>query len=431
MNFEYIHRWMNEDDFVFEAIDFQPDTKFGQALEDEINAIRNGRIGVKEIERSRIGDLIGQFTGMKAKVISTTGPHLSMDFGNMIQKNHPFVTWEREFVDNDGTLATIKKMGGVNIHVDMKRGYVHGLPDEIIHKYTIGAALLKNRALKTRQIVAGILHEVGHWLGAYVWMGRTLATNYLLTDFTLRVLEVNDEDKKYRIINEAKKKVGRSNDIFQHAADLNSFDQAQTIIIGSEIKESRRELGLDIYSVRGWEQIADQYASRWGYGKEVIDLLDNMYASEGMTPSFIRYERVASEIWAILFSASLLTTGVATGGILSILSGSLIFAGMICPTHQEEEYDDVKKRFQVIRKDMVGRLKETDDKEGQRIILKKLDAMQETVDKYSDELSLFKFMQKHFGFINGRRIHRNITTQKLLEELANSELNVLAARLEV
>ena len=101
---------------------------------------------------------------------------------------------------------------------------------------------------------------------------------------------------------------------------------------------------------------------------------------------------------------------------------------MLTDQHQEM-YDNPRKRFEVLRKDLIARLKGVSDPVAKKRILDNLDEMQGVISLYGKEFRLYAFLQGTFGPV-GRGRYRHKTSQQLLEEFANSELNVAAARLE-
>jgi hypothetical protein len=435
MLFSAIHAAMRQDTFALEAIDFQLDKKFGLELERELEYLNTQRMSKDALRRSRIGKIIEDFTGMPTTIIGHEEDELYMNYTDAVHKNHAFLTWQREWLENPQHAEKIIKDGSLPITVDLAKGRVLGIPKEWEHIIGIGAGLFKIKGMTIPMIVAGILHEVGHWLAYYVWLSRTTSTNFLLTDFVSRILGTHDPIKKMEIIDEYRR-AGVKNDVFAVAVEAKRPEELQVVIISSEVKEARSALGIDIYDSRAWEQMADQYATRWGYGKEVVMLLETLYANYGMNgwkwPAF----SILADL-AIIASFAMLAAGTvvlfAAGNPLAIYSGfgaAVLLMGVFFGDHQTEVYDSIKVRYQAVRKQLIAKLKVIDNKDLVRNTIEDIQAIDAVIDRVYDHVGIFKFLHNRLGFINGRRNFRHTTTQKLLEDFANSDLNILVAKLE-
>lgn len=398
-----------------EAIRFQPNKEFGEALEAEIKALRSEGATRKKIKASKLTEITKKYTGLSINYVGDEQTNAYIMFPE-VDSNHPFFTsgGTTAWTNTKETDRLEKKNPVMAFEVDLARGRVGGVISEIEHKSGIGLPLINGDfGFTVKECVAIILHEIGHALSFYEFYFRVMSTNYLLTHFAEDLVGAADDVKKAYVVKEYRD-TGAALTSAKEMAKTDNADEVRMHVIADSIREAKSTLGVDIYDQRGWEQLADQYATRWGYGKEIVTGLDRMYNAFGMATK-------ASWVNNVIGTVVMLGIGPA-GWAISLMI-------LLLADTQGRVYDEPKKRFEVIRKELISNMKVAKG-DARKSIREDIVQIDEILKDYEDWRSVFQFVQAHFGMINGRRQHRSITAQQLTEYFANSEVNLLAQRFE-
>lgn len=443
--FEEIKALRQHNALGMEAIDFQPKKEFGMAIEEELERLLgSGRVTKKAIAESNLAKIIEDFTGMPVKMVGETGYDAYMNFENVMNKNHPLIEgFIREFLTDSSTLVDYGKMKHQLITVDLRRGYIHNLRDDVKHIIGLGTGFFEKRSnINMKEVTAIMLHEIGHWFSYYEFLSRQLSTNAVMLDVTQRIMRIDDPQKRILAVSELRKE-GIDNKALDELDNVASEKEAMVLILSEEVKQARSELGIDIYDITQWEKLADQYCARWGYGRYVVTGLDKLYAETGTgTRAGAIVNLVTSTIFALsLVSGAFANTAVA---ITSLITGSfgvaavaalyaILAIGLLGLLGDPGWiYDDNKVRFDNVKKQLIARLKETDDKKEVRVLLNDIQAIEDIANRTfnDDDFNMFKLIGRRLGVINNRRNWRALESQRIMEYFANSELNIAAARLE-
>lgn len=431
---------------AMEAIDFQPKKEFGLAIEAELERIiSSGRVTKKVISESNLGSIIEHFTGMPIKMVGESGYDAYMMFDNAMNKNHPLIDgFIRNFLVDDvrKTMVEYGKMKHRFIRVDLRNGYIHNLNPDVKHVIGLGTKFFSgDTKINLKETTAFLLHEIGHWFAYYEFLVRSLSTNAILLDVSQRILNIDDPEKRILAVSELRKE-GIDNKALDEIEKVASAKEAAVLILTEDIKQAKSEFGIDVYDVAQWEKLADQYAARWGYGRYVVSAIDKLYQEYGMaTRASAISELVMSTRLAIGFAFTVfgsLGSGVAllamgnVGGLLFIFFAVLVLGFIGLMGDPAWEYDDNKIRFNNLKKQLIARLKETDDTKEIRQLLNDIKEMETIIDRTfnDDDYNAIKVLCRRLGVVSGRRRWRALEAQRIMEYFANSELHLGAARLE-
>jgi hypothetical protein len=403
------------DDLDAENIDWQKNNPLGPELEAELENLRGaGRVRLKDVKDSRINDIIFKHTGIKSVTVGMPDDYNAYAMWPSLTSDHPFLEDQgtkglhRQHVSGGKPKAPF--VGGVNT----KMGRLTGDFSKIHHEMGIGMPFLNDKRFDVKEIVAIMLHEIGHLFTYYSHLLQILTTNYHMKETVERAFEIKDEEQRIAFCTKAQLKRGELSSM-DEIGKAKSKEQLQVIFFNDILKDSNSELGSDLYSHRGWEYLADRFATRHGYGDQIVSGLARMYDIYGVVnPADTWGYRIVQFVFFAFLT-------MAYGLSLLILA---------LTDQQQKVYDDPKKRFQVVRKGVIENMKATNaSKEDIREMLRQINRIDEIVNKMEDDLpSSFEWLQRTFGFIRGREQYRNITTQQLLEHFANSEFRVQAER---
>ncbi|CAH0448060.1 hypothetical protein SM033_00236 [Vibrio phage vB_VpaM_sm033] len=409
------------DNILGDGLDQESMLKFkhsnlGPELEKEINLLRTrSTVRKKDVENSELAKIVFDHTGIRNKVKAMAGEYNAYAMFPTLSADHVFYdTYDNKQMVKDYFRVKSPEEAVVG-WVDVKAGRIGGYFSEIMHEQGIGLEFFNNSQFDTKEIVAIMLHEIGHLFYYYHKLSFMRSANYYMDHLAKELDEIKDPEKR---IAYATKKQLKKGDVKSLKEISQAKDKSQiTIILHNDIlEEAGSDLGINNYDTRGWEYLADRYANSMGYGDYVVSGLDRMYQIYGI-------RNTSKWVNAIIQTFVLIILTVYTAGVVPLLLLTLV-------DHQRPVYDDPKKRFEVIRKDMIGQLRllPIDDKEKPKII-RRIQNIDEVLNRMEpDTMDVFQFLQSHFG-PRGRKVYRHTTVQKTLEHFANSELRLRAERL--
>lgn len=210
-------------------------------------------------------------------------------------------------------------------------------------------------------ITAIILHELGHIFNYFVLADRLEATNNILASLSKEIKGGNNSEKIHVIFKDLTKQFGIKDSTFD---DL--LSESNSTIIGVKlfnkyIKYVKSQLPNSVYNDTINEALADNFASRFGYGRQLILSIDRFNKGEPEKNNLIAsYITFMSFITNVAFP-SLLILGSFIGGvgILGVLIS--LFVTMVIKgsgeEHQSHSYDTLKTRYQRIRQQYIEMIK--------------------------------------------------------------------------
>jgi hypothetical protein len=414
---------MFKEQISMEMIQFQTNNKLGPEIENLIRIARSsqGERALLDFS-SRFTDTLQRHTGLLAGVDITNSENVYDISAHMpiLDKNNPlFLGIKRWFMKAKTTEKLLNKRGLLRGEVDLRRARVSGVFSEIKNKLEIPKSALMGNKLSIKELTAAILHEIGHMFTMLEVLGRTVTTNYVLTEGVKRFTGTTDEKIKFELM-----------DQMEQAADLKikdrealmrakSDEEVVLVLYVDEMETRRAELGFDNYDYRGAEQLADQFAVRMGYGEHLVSVLGKSnrdYREYIRTRRLITFKGFMLHLLGFLFIPSYFNL--------------LLFYWMFEAEGEVQEerkptYDTEKRRAEVIANDMRLRLKNQNLPDWEKKqLLDQLDQIETTTEEMIERKKSFfaryqLFFQKHIFRL---RLYKEIDRQKLLEDFAASRL---------
>lgn len=388
----------------------------GQEVEELMQVLFDRRsVTKKDIRECGLDKLIQKHTGLKCKLIGENEgspnayamfPHLTVDHVAHLEKE------QKEMLRDYFEVKAPKKP--VFGWVDIKNGRIGGDFLKIDHIIGLDVGFFsRDRNFTAAEITAIILHEVGHLFYWYAALSWSMSSNYYMEFLAKRVFNQQDPKERILIATTGQLRNGDLKEI-DEIANASSLDQIRLVMFNNNLEATNSALGINVYDHRGWEFLADKYAARAGYGAPLASGLRKMYKEFGEQPSSV-LENIFQAV-AVTFCA--------------ILMAPLVLLLLNIFNFQENIYDDNKKRLEIIRKQLIELMGEAVDPADRKMLLKQIDQVGTLIkDMPDDSRTVFEFLQGQFG-PTGRKLQRSLTTQKLLEHFANSELRVAAERLK-
>ncbi len=405
-----------------EAIAFQFDEKFYSDLVGVINELRKGELSQATLDSCGFAKVVYDHTNI------TIIPHLedrpeinARTQTPSIDKNHPLLVLKSRTGTNFHGQLVIKYVKEKLGWVDLAKSRVHGFYSKLGFHMFLYKGLL-DPSNSDEEVASLLLHEVGHIMTYFEYLGTVGITNYALATTAMAMVEAPDRTTKVRIIEEGIDGLGldvNTDDLIQ-ATDP---EVVQVILSDAFVRKQRSVLGSDIYDMTGWEFLSDQFAVRHGAGRALVTIMDKVAKesspfSYSSNANFLAMEAIKLSVFLI---SNYFTAGIST--IFYVMIG-IFFNPM------SDLYDTPRDRTTRIKLQVTEALKD-----------KKLTTQQR--QRYLDDLlvienieSTIKNRRSLFQFIltslipTYRRQWQQTVVQKKLEELANNSLFVSAAKLK-
>lgn len=415
-----------------EAIHFQKSHKLPIELKAEIRKIRTG----KRIKSSHIHQLAILIT--KHTNIPMIGQTMNGVVGFVsippYDNSHPLMTHhgaeEQDVRENLMDLSAIADVTGtIESTIDLKRVRVLGALTKVPpHRLILGRGLFGGR-FTDDEIIAIILHEVGHVFNYYLLLGRLTSSLYMVEGATRAIMGAANDDQRMKLILDLEELA--SINVPSKEELITTDDKAMRIaLLGSVMTKTKEELGFNLYSASDFEQVSDAFAVRMGYGRPLASALAKDSMGERSTRATIFYN------FACIVSFSMIS-GIGAGLLFGIPVGVIVTNFNILRYtiftflnyDGIEIYDNPKDRNEKIRLELQGVLKDdTLDKDYRGEVLRDLKFIQ-SLDKGLPGAPY----SKHIGeaIIKALPFHRHQKKfkeyQQELERLTNNGLFVAAA----
>lgn len=412
--------------------------------------------GLKEVD---IPGIVFAHTGMLVKMNLWNVPLINAAVRLPdVNTNHPFYSSIRRFFSKPSkTLKDMQEAGGSLIGtVDRENARVGGYFSKVeVDVYFTSGLLKAKKLISDPEVAAILLHELGHLYTYFEYLNKLTRTTNIISSLSRAMYDVEDQKERGLIMKSAGEQL-----------KIESFDPAQyvsgskekrtlastTFIISALPTSSRSDTGFSAYEHRSCEQVADQFAVKFGAGRALASGLNKMYKG-----SYSQIPRSAFIIMQIIdliglaldgfragFSIAVIKSSVGLGGAQSI--GGLIAAGLafipvvillkLAVTYLTFNsvkgiYDGGKERLILIKRNIVDSLKDKDLPPGVR---EQLVSDAELVDKlasdlYEDRLGIFEWivMNTHPSRIRDRK---NELVFKDIENLLTNDLFLRSAQFQ-
>jgi hypothetical protein len=431
-----------------EAIDFQRTDSFGKELEKIIAEMQefilnnsldyeNTRIELQKSEYgNRLSALIMARLGLNVKLIFNTNEFagsapLYLNKNHVLLENYlhgPFKINDQEKV----MLATKGEKGWV----DLKKAKVGGMFSKYEHKVFLNVAfmtIVKDLNFGPKDIVAILLHEIGHLFTVLEFSDRLETTNQVLANLATNIRTKGSKEQRAYLLVQYSNELGNT--------DIKKLENENNrLILGLSlfryyVQHVKSQLPRSQYNNTSGEQLSDNFASRFGYGKELIISMDKINLLTG-EPEKYRVLRVMNTVSAILylisgacFSLSLVLFGLWSAPILI----SAIFLGILTEfgeTKKDYKYDDLKIRYKRIRQDYIEMISTLQLSKSE---LKDIIDSVEVMDKIIKDTVVYRsFYDKiaNFVFSKNRHAKADIELQQLIEDLTHNDLFLASAKLQ-
>lgn len=441
---------------TMESIAFQNNDTFGPQLEEVVNKFKGlvdagvkRRVvdDAKEL-RKEIEDIIE--SRLRIKIDLITNSYIAATIPNVYVPHNPVIRDDiRSIYENFSDISgqdLMKKLKNNTVvgSVDTKAARVSGwFSQQTCPVFIDFYRLFKDFNMSVPEVVAIMLHELGHVFKAIVFCANTNTTNQVLSDIARNINEKGYGDVKYVF---AKIKT-----IYPQA----SIDLAEGLCSGNKVVMNVSTYRLFVgateslmnnstYDKTGFEAMADQFASRFGYGLHLVTGLEKFESnySEYQGSVELYHAVVKTMIYSSLISISCFICVVIPGVNIALKAyGALIgtLFGMIAkimfdtqrPSTKDMTYDNIRDRYMRIRNQIVELIKDpelnTDVKTSLLNEISALDIIIENKKVYTSALT--KLATAVFSSDSKAAI--SIQQQREIEDMIANDIFVSAQRLSL
>lgn len=427
---------------VTEMIAFQTGDRFGNKLEAIIGgiaeAVKKGvsQDSIQKLEEIKIlQDLIDKRLKMKVTLHANTA-NLAAIIPFYSNQNHIFL---HEVYRGDTGLKDQLKFLAQN---NNGKGAVNNQTAElggIFSKFDHQVYLNFNELIKTFKMMPGectgvLLHELGHGFYACEYSDRISSNNQILSNVAK---EMSKEPTK-RNVEYVYKELLRINPDTkkQFVEDVIKGDRSVLGVTAFKftVDTVTKQLENNKYDETSFESMADNFATRFGYGTMLLtglQKINDVYPENAMR-MFAHWQMLIISVVAIVTGLMSLTAGAILVGLYTGIIG--FFLGYIMFATAGEQgrnytYDDIKLRYKRIRDQLVQQIKNRayDVKDAVKLA-KDIEFMDDLVKTTGQYRSSVDFMMNYIRPAN-YRAKTSIERQQLLEDLVSNDLFVQSLKL--
>lgn len=423
-----------------EAIHFQTSGFFEElkkAFEEswaENGSVHNYKEAIESASAKKILEIIKRHTNL-TMVYSTrypdNGPAI---IPASIRPDHVFhneqLHKDSEFLSYFSTFAQKSKNKVLTGSVDLKNAKVHGFFAEEVNELLLPTDFLCRGSFYGTRMTPGeaaavVLHEVGHGFTFMEFVTRINSANQVLAYLSDRRLNTTPDHFQVVVAN-VSKAFGLTKE--QQAALEKAKDDKETavLLLAMNDEKTRSELGVSMYDSVSAEQLADQFATRFGAGPDLIEILDRVGGLE-VWRNRTRYGWVIDAFFvAVCGLAITVPGGIGLLGCyyLILFTLDVAFTGSFGDT-----YDNAEHRPARVMQDMVEKLKDkeltSDERKSLIEAVENLQKLIETKKEFPDLAQYVALLLKS----SYRKSYNYEILQKQLEAIASNHLFVKSAKL--
>lgn len=424
------------------------DGQFGHRLNAEISKLTN-KISSSEIatqsdvassqEVKNLQQMIFDRIGMKVTLL--TNSMLAAVLPYYSNKHHIFLhDMLRGNISIKEQNKALEKALGKSGFVDNASVKLGGIFSEYDHKVFMNFMDLVKRYKCTSSEITGILlHELGHAFSACEYSDRMESTNLIIQDVCTRIATDKENTKQsyiYQEITKIDKTVTEKeiDNLVNGSRIVAGYTWYKVVVEGTR-QASKSQMYQAKYDQTAFEQVADNFATRFGYGRELISGLEKIIDSGGVEKSatvgtintLIEIACTVIIVGAIIGSAG--AGFVAAPVFYSLLLGLVLYGSG--ENVRDYTYDELKIRYKRIRNEFINMLKQANLSKAETQML--IDNVAFTDNMINSTIQYESVYRKLSNLLlpGNRDAKNSIKEQQFLEEMIHNDLFLKSAQLQV
>lgn len=407
-----------------EEIAFQADTFF-----------KDLTLGFKELCASPEDELEG---GSSLKQLnSVVKHHTGITVNFYIDKESDYIAAHVPMIDGNNVLVNSfdrldwESTGGLKLienckdvlkgTVNLKTSKVTGVFEKVSTDIMLSLEILLDKKILPEEHAAIALHEVGHLFTYFEFMTRSVTTNQVLSGISKALDNSSTVEEREAVFITVKKAIGLSDLDAKKLAQTTNKKVAEIVVITNMAKESRSELGVNIYDNTSWEYLCDQFAARHGGGRYLATFLDKTRNS-GLID--INSRSFPAYLFMECFKLMSVIVNPVYGAMLAMV---LVIYDL--DDYNSKGYDTPEARVKRIRNQIVEKLKDTKiNKKYHKSLSDDLLCIDDVLSNMSDKKQWCAIVSRTI-IPSFRKAYQQEQLQKDLEAIAANELFVKSAAL--
>lgn len=427
-------------DISLESIERQPDGKYS-ALDDLFTEMRNDiildRASNKIIQRrygGKLKKLIYRLFGMATNVrFSNVRNAFVMPL--YANKRHVLANAAfRKNMDNDQfkykvfdeAIADLRKTKG---YINMNSAKIGGAFSNYIHEVGYDAVFFfLTLKVKPRTAVSILLHELGHGFHMMEFSDRSHDINTTMAEVVRTMRDTKKKPREYEYIIKDFGKSGVDDDVIEDILNsktrqIFAYRLSKAVFDTQQTHDTHSK-----YSEVSNERLADNFATRCGYGADLVVGLSEW------TPDVIWRNNSTNcvtlvSLWEISVALIPVWTlaGVPWFGLFSFLITSVLYVFVAFSSKNVNmTYDDGINRFRSVHEDLVQQLKTYRGQlspEAQRNLINQYEIIDKVINSKTVYNSVKNMLANSVSF-NSREISRDVDRQRQFERMSNNPMFV-------
>lgn len=308
-------------------------------------------------------------------------------------------------------------------YIDLKHARVGGYMRKVRHYLIVNFMVLHQLDLTVGEVVAVILHEIGH---AFVG----LEVHYKLDRNNSAIMEaigaINQNDpKKLEYI--YRRYFGEKELVKEGLSRDSAVTDFYGPLAAKYLESLQSQFGNGKYQETEFERQADAFAARFGLEKELVTGLHKIHIQHGSVMEDNLVTWGVLQVCEVLFFAIV----ILSMGVAGLVFSYLFIVALISKSASTMTYDTPVDRYDRIRHSIVMKLK---DKRLPKEYRVELIEQHEVIDEIIGNTSNLKLLSGIVSdYIDPRSIHMNkyIKAQRAIENGLSNSLFVKTAQLEL
>ena len=426
-----------------ESIEKQPDGKY-DPLDRIFTSMRNDIVldGVtNETIQKRYGrklaKTIGNLFGMATNInfASVRNAFIMPLYAN---KRHTLASANlRDHMDSnelnykvfDEAIKDLKKNKG---YVNMHTARVGGAFSSYLHEITYDPYFFfKILRLSVRSAVSILLHELGHGFHLIEYSDRAHDVNTTMFEISKSMRGKNKREYTYLVKDLTKSGLDDAtvDDIVNSSTrQIFSYKLSKAVFETMLTQETNKK-----YSEVSNERLADNFATRCGYGAELVTALagwepDTLWENHSTNCVLLSQLMLVAVPTALMF----LFAGLPVVAFITLLSIYTMYVLIgFNSSNVNLTYDDGINRYRSVRDDLVQQLKDNRtvlSKNTMRAVIEQYDAIDKIIESKTVLNTMKNMLANVFSF-QGKLAKEDIAKQRRLERLANNPMFIASMKI--
>ena len=319
--------------------------------------------------------------------------------------------------------------------IDLANARVTGIFTEYKHRLYIDIlGLLKgshSQPLTASEVTAIILHELGHVFTYYELSDRLNSTNQVLAELALSIKKPKDKAKRIYLFKELSEKLNVPSSTFDDILEEDS-----TLIFGTKLFKHYSMAVSTLmhdskYDETASEQLADNFAARFKYGRHLIMGLDKLSSNWPERNNMVFYLFTSIDfLYSVVLRAAIIIFMIVSGAWpMAIVLTALYYIMVLSLGSRSKDmtYDELRIRYTRIRNQSIAIIsKGIYNKEELKTLVASVHQM-DAIIKDTKSFELIYTKLSDFFFATNASAKEDIKFQQLLEGITHNELFVKSA----